>query len=292
MFGFIGRHLAKIVIGGAVAAIVIVAVSEWSARRGEIAPAPQFSGEGRVFFEPEVEQVQQPPEPPPRPPSRKEQPVRQAPVPVDTVAQDTAGTGLQARQQERLSREIEELQKRLKEAQRRAAQLRQEEDRRAEARRDHILMLEDHAKQLEDLGKTLRQVFKTPRQIRIIAANLKRQASSLQAQIQSQSQAAGRSAIDREIWAEKGSLMESRVADLEAVALNLQRTGGDPSKVRIVAIQTLRKVEGLRATIENRKRQKIPPNSQLLSLERQQEALSQRIQELQQRLQAGVTQSE
>lgn len=267
MINTVKKHFAIITVGIAMVAIAIVVVGECTSSKQRTDP------ESMVRYTSQEKNQQSTS-------TQKIQPVQQT---RETSSQDTAKADSDKNRNKKLDHEIENLQKKLKEVQERIAQLRQEEDRRQKAQSELLNMFQEHSEQIETLGNTLHRVLKTPRQIRIIATDLNDQASKIRSQIQSQSRTVGSSSIDRKIWLDQRSVMEQHASDLEAMSLDLQRTQGNPSRVRIVARQMLGKAENIRTIIESKKKQKTPPNAELVSLEKQQDALNKKIQELKQK---------
>lgn len=281
MVNFCKRHTVVIIIGITVVIAAFVIVSEWS-RRQKLSSVSQTSEEyvGIVESEanPVVESREEPKAPPPV--ATKEQP-QQAQTAQGSSTPKAGQTESRTRRREELSQAIKDLQQKLKEIQGRIVELQKEESQRKKTRVQILQMLENHANEIENLGNTLRQVFKTSTQIRIIATDLKNQAEGLRTQIHSEAQTVGSSSIEREIWTVKKAVMEQRAADLDALALDLQRTGGEPAKVRIIAIRIQEKAGVIRRNIESKKSEKIEPDPELLTLERQQKTLQNRIQEMQ-----------
>ena len=267
MINTVKKHFAIVTVGIAMVAIAIVVVGECTSSKQRTDP------ESMVRYTSQEKNQQSTS-------TQKVQPVQQT---RETSSQDTAKADSDKNRNKKLDHEIENLQKKLKEVQERIAQLRQEEDRRQKAQSELLNMFQEHSEQIETLGNTLHRVLKTPRQIRIIATDLNDQASKIRSQIQSQSRTVGSSSIDRKIWLDQRSVMEQHASDLEAMSLDLQRTQGNPSRVRIVARQMLGKAENIRTIIESKKKQKTPPNAELVSLEKQQDALNKKIQELKQK---------
>ena len=276
MIDIVRKHLVKIVVGAGVILIFFVVVSVRSGSKDtSVATQPSSEGE-KIPAETMLKSLSQ---------QKKKKQAQQPPVRREGTDQDTSGAGSTSRQEEKITREIGELKEKLKEVEQRTALLRQDEIRRDKARKEQIETMENHAKQIESLGNTLQRVLKTPRQIRIMVTDLETQVRTIRSQIQSQSRTVGSSPIDKEIWTEKRTLMEQQASDLEAVSLDLQRTQGDPSRVRVAARNMLRRSEKLRATIEHTKRQKVQPNKELLALEKKEATLKKRIQELQGKVQ-------
>lgn len=280
MIKFLKKHRVTIIIAVVVVIVAIVVVSGLRRER-KSPPFSQVSDERMEFPESEGTSVEEPQESPPPPSSEEEKPVQQTQIVESAGTSEAVEAQTQKRRREELDREIRDLQNELRELRRRTAQLRMEDNQRAEARDQVLQMLESHASHIENLGNTLRQVFKTPAQIRIIATDLENQASRLQEQMQSEARTVGSSSIGREILALRRTVMEQQAADLKALALDLQRTGGEPAKVRIIAIRIQEKAEGIQANIQSKRREKIEPNPELQSLENKQVTLQNRIQQLQ-----------
>ncbi len=162
------------------------------------------------------------------------------------------------------------------------AALQDEEQLRQQWKVEHLQMLGNHARQMADLGSTLRHILKTPTQIRIMASDLESQARSIRSQVATLSRIARTSAGERAIWAEKRATLEKQAVDLETIGLDLQRTQGDPSRIRIVAIRIMNRGQELQDSVENMKSTSIPSNNELLSLTRQLDSVKRELQELQQ----------
>ena len=271
-----------VAVGIAVVAIAIVVVGEWTSDKQSADFTPQNGEEGMLPIESEAGHTQQQRKQQ-TPSTQKRQTLHKT---GETSTQDTARAGVRDHQDEGLDREIENLQKKLKEVQKRVTQLRQEEGQKEKAREEQIGIMEKHAEQMVSLGNTLQRVFKTPRQIRIMVTDLESQAGTIRSQIQTQSRSIGLSSIERIIWTEKRTLLEQQAVELETISLDLQRSQGDPTKVRIVARKILSSSKELQTSIDNAKNKKSPPNNELLSLEKEQETINKKIQELQRKRKA------
>lgn len=274
------RHFIIVVLGLVVVIVAFVLLSELNSRKEEpLSPSASLT-EDTTFVPTAIIQASQS-QRPPAPPRKEEQPTPQLSRPHRETPKDTVTDDQKDPRGEQRKTEIAKLQQELSSLAQEIAQLRTEDEEQKAWRNEQLQMLENHAREIVNLGSSLQQVFKTPRQIRIMATNLQQQAKILQSQAQSATQPVGTSAAQQKIRAEKQSTLEDMASDLDDIALKLQRTQGDPSRVKVIAIEIQRKGGELQRTIETNRRQKTPPNTQLISLEKKYESLNNKILELQ-----------
>jgi len=274
------RHFIIVVLGLVVVIVAFVLLSELNSRKEEpLSPSASLT-EDTTFVPTAIIQASQS-QRPPAPPRKEEQPTPQLSRPLRETPKDTVTDDQKDTRGEQRKTEIAKLQQELSSLAQEIAQVRTEDEEQKAWRNEQLQMLENHAREIVNLGSSLQQVFKTPRQIRITATNLQQQAKILQSQAQSAAQPVGTSAAQQKIRAEKQSTLEDMASDLDDIALKLQRTQGDPSRVKVIAIEIQRKGGELQRTIETNRRQKTPPNTQLISLEKKHESLNNKILELQ-----------
>lgn len=277
------RHFVKIIIGAVVIIAIIVVLGALNSPKKGTPPPSDQTAQDPADYETRVLETLQPKQPPPSPP-KKEQPEPQLSRPIQETQVDTVSQSGVAKLKEQHKSEIAQLQKEQKSLAKQIAQIKADEKEQHAWHHEQIQTLDNHARQIEDLGRTLQQVFKTPRQIRIIATDLQGQANTLRSQAQSGGLAVGSSPVTQHIQTEKQSLLGDMASDLNDIALKLQQTQGNPSRVKVIALEIQRKSEGLQSTIESKRNQKIPVNTQLMALEKKHDSMNAKIQELQRQL--------
>ena len=278
---FIKTHFAKIIIGLVALVALFIVLSELTGRKEGPSSSPEMSPPDSTVVQTRLPQLRQPQLPSAQPP-KEEAPAPQISRTVQETQTDTAAISQGSQVKEKGQAEISRLQKEQQSLAKQIAEMRSDDEERRAWDNEQLQMLDNHARQIGDLGRTLQQVFKTPRQIRIIAADFQGQANALRSQGQSTGQPAGGSSVQQNIQAERQSTLADMTSDLDDIALKLLRTQGDPSRIKVMAIEIQRQSEQLQATIESKRRQKPPTNSQLAALENKHDALKAEIQTLQQ----------
>jgi chromosome segregation ATPase len=280
MIDFVKRHVIKIAIGTIVLIIVVVVAGQRIRHKPVEVPLTESSEHIAESVESQPQQSPQPQEPP-EPTTTSGETQRSVNVSQNVPAHDTTAASSPSQEKEKPSKKIADLQRKSAELERRITQLHTEEQMKMGWRKEQLELLENHTQQIENLGNTLQQVFRTPTQIRIMAADLESQAKGIRSQIQSLSQLARTSDIEREIWNDKRSVLEQQATDIETISLDLQQTQGNPSRVRVLAIRYVGRGKELRTALENLKGQASSPNSELSDAEKQLASVRKNIEELQ-----------
>jgi hypothetical protein len=281
MIDFVKHHLPKIAIGVVLMAIGL-SLLIWQRHASDEAVVP-----GPV--QEEAVPVQTLPEPAaqgldsPRPAESLEN-VQQGAATKATRSPQAAADSIQPAQEgDGRAAQMADLLRKSTDLEKQIAVLQEEEQLRAQWKAEHLQMLEGHARRIADLGNTLQHVLKTPTQIRIMATDLESQAKGLRSQVATLSRVARNGQTEKAIWAEKRTMLEQQAMDLETIGLDLKRTQGEPSRVRIMAIRIGTRGQELLSSVENMTTGSTPSDNELLSLTRQLDSVRRELRQLQQK---------